>query len=449
MGKKYYGPEIDIWSLGVILYVLVSASLPFDSENLQNIKQKVLSSKFRVPYFMSQDCEDLINNLLVVNSSKRFKMQQIKSHRWIKINNSSYYYQVNNNCNNTNTSLLDTSEPKNKDRIKSKSLKLVGNRTSKQSTQKPNLAISSLSLPLYSFEIEESDSNQNPNMLPKPDLAQLDSNLNQSDIIGDLKMTSPHLASTSQLVGVCLAHNIRRYSELISSYQSSVDEGVESDWSSSLSSDLMSITSSNSIQSFYLNKSYTQSLSTQPNRNKSLLHSAFLFSRKQKFRATKLADAYKSNTRAKNSFDLREIKHELNCLQLSVSNIKNSNNNSNNKTSHDINVSEKQTENKPELNLVKSASHQNDDSHNSLKKFKQLLFLNNSKKKLISNNNSSNNNNNKSKIFLKQKSSSLNSINNEDLVKESLNTNEDSNIQNRVHKFKFNSLRKYSLNKLV
>ncbi|XP_067127139.1 serine/threonine-protein kinase SIK2-like [Centruroides vittatus] len=83
-GKKYIGPEIDIWSLGVVLYVLVCGALPFDGSNLQILRERVLSGRFRIPYFMSSDCEHLIRKMLVLDPSKRYTISQIKEHKWMQ-----------------------------------------------------------------------------------------------------------------------------------------------------------------------------------------------------------------------------------------------------------------------------------------------------------------------------------------------------------------------------
>ncbi|XP_031331805.1 serine/threonine-protein kinase SIK3 isoform X2 [Photinus pyralis] len=82
-GFKYDGPKADIWSLGVVLYVLVCGSLPFDGPTLQSLQNVVISGKFRIPYFMSQDCEHLIRHMLVVDPDKRLTMAQIAKHRWL------------------------------------------------------------------------------------------------------------------------------------------------------------------------------------------------------------------------------------------------------------------------------------------------------------------------------------------------------------------------------
>ncbi|XP_049899686.1 serine/threonine-protein kinase MARK1 isoform X1 [Epinephelus moara] len=84
-GKKYDGPEVDVWSLGVILYTLVSGSLPFDGQNLKELRERVLRGKYRIPFYMSTDCENLLKKLLVLNPGKRGSLQQIMKDRWMNI----------------------------------------------------------------------------------------------------------------------------------------------------------------------------------------------------------------------------------------------------------------------------------------------------------------------------------------------------------------------------
>ncbi|XP_059384600.1 serine/threonine-protein kinase MARK2 isoform X8 [Carassius carassius] len=85
-GKKYDGPEVDVWSLGVILYTLVSGSLPFDGQNLKELRERVLRGKYRVPFYMSTDCENLLKKFLILNPTKRGSLeQQIMKDRWMNV----------------------------------------------------------------------------------------------------------------------------------------------------------------------------------------------------------------------------------------------------------------------------------------------------------------------------------------------------------------------------
>ena len=76
---------MDVWSLGVILYTLVSGSLPFDGQNLKELRERVLRGKYRIPFYMSTDCENLLKKFLVLNPTKRASLEVIMKDKWMNI----------------------------------------------------------------------------------------------------------------------------------------------------------------------------------------------------------------------------------------------------------------------------------------------------------------------------------------------------------------------------
>ncbi|KAJ3307836.1 hypothetical protein HDU93_005911, partial [Gonapodya sp. JEL0774] len=70
-GVAYDGAKADIWSLGVILFALLTGNLPFDDENIKRLLQKVKSGVYAVPDWVPRAAADLIKRILVVDPNRR------------------------------------------------------------------------------------------------------------------------------------------------------------------------------------------------------------------------------------------------------------------------------------------------------------------------------------------------------------------------------------------
>lgn len=89
-GRLYAGPEIDIWSCGVILYVMLCGRLPFDDEYIPTLFKKINNGIYTLPSYLSQEARHLLSQMLIVDPVKRITIQEIRQHPWFNVDLPAY-----------------------------------------------------------------------------------------------------------------------------------------------------------------------------------------------------------------------------------------------------------------------------------------------------------------------------------------------------------------------